>query len=267
MLRLGPNERNGREVHVAMGSLQWNQWAGKRRAIICDWELPDFFAFGLCSRACRLAATRDAVWRERAEILERTYHYEPTKLHEAVPVPRKAWWCSDSEDEDERAALPAPVPLPDEYVDPRADPSFGAGSPFQRYLSLAKFRNRVRVKLESLCVEDSWSEADRAKLQWLVNIAKESIEFAADEGWHDADSEPVEEYLQKCTVANAAREVVQFAIRQLDRGLSDHYVRNAAGRLIVYGFAHGVYIGFPGERQFEWEYALSGLQALDPENF
>ena len=43
--------------------------------------------------------------------------------------------------------------------------------------------------------------------------------------------------------------------------------RNAAGRLIVYGFAHGIYIGFPGERQFEWEYALSGLQALDPENF
>ena len=68
-------------------------------------------------------------------------------------------------------------------------------------------------------------------------------------------------------MANAAREVVQFAIRQLDRGLSDHYVRNAAGRLIVYGFAHGIYIGFPGERQFEWEYALSGLQALDPENF
>ena len=68
-------------------------------------------------------------------------------------------------------------------------------------------------------------------------------------------------------LANAAREVVQFAIRQLDRGLSDHYVRNAAGRLIVYGFAHGVYIGFPGERQFEWEYALSGLDALDPTYF
>ena len=65
----------------------------------------------------------------------------------------------------------------------------------------------------------------------------------------------------------AAREVVQFAIRQLDRGLSDHYVRNAAGRLIVYGFAHGVYIGFPGEREFEWEYALSGLDALDPAYF
>jgi hypothetical protein len=62
-------------------------------------------------------------------------------------------------------------------------------------------------------------------------------------------------------------QIVQFAIRELDRGLSDHYVRNAAGRLIVYGFAHGIYIGFPGERQFEWEYALSGLQALDPENF
>ena len=73
--------------------------------------------------------------------------------------------------------------------------------------------------------------------------------------------------LLKCTVANAAREVVQFAIRQLDRGLSDHYVRNAAGRLIVYGFAHGVYIGFPGEREFEWEYALSGLDALDPAYF
>ena len=77
----------------------------------------------------------------------------------------------------------------------------------------------------------------------------------------------VEEYLQKCTVANAAREVVQFAIRQLDRGLSDHYVRNAAGRLIVYGFAHGIYPGFPGSREFEWEYALSGLEALNPDNF
>ena len=108
----------------------------------------------------------------------------------------------------------------------------------------------------------------------MVNIAKESIEFAADEGWHDADSEPVEEYLQKCTVANAAREVVKFAICELDCGISDHYIRpgvrdggGAAGRLIVYGFAHGIYPGFPGSREFEWEYALSGLEALDPDNF
>ena len=61
--------------------------------------------------------------------------------------------------------------------------------------------------------------------------------------------------------------IVQFAIRELDRGLSDHYVRNAAGRLIVYGFAHGIYPGFPGSREFEWEYALSGLEALNPDNF
>ena len=54
---------------------------------------------------------------------------------------------------------------------------------------------------------------------------------------------------------------------QLDRGLADHYARNAAGRLIVYGFAHGIYPGFPGSREFEWEYALSGLEALNPLNF
>ena len=41
----------------------------------------------------------------------------------------------------------------------------------------------------------------------------------------------------------------------------------AAGRLIVYGFAHGIYPGFPGERQFEWEYALSGLDAINPAYF
>ena len=44
-------------------------------------------------------------------------------------------------------------------------------------------------------------------------------------------------------------------------------MRNAAGRLIVYGFAHGIYPGFPGSREFEWEYALSGLEALNPDNF
>ena len=54
----------------------------------------------------------------------------------------------------------------------------------------------------------------------------------------------------------------------LDQGVNDNgFLRNAAGRLIVYGFAHGIYPGFPGSREFEWEYALSGLEALNPDNF
>ena len=65
-----------------------------------------------------------------------------------------------------------------------------------------------------------------------------------------------------------SKEVVQFALRGLDQGVNDNgFLRNAAGRLIVYGFAHGIYPGFPGSREFEWEYALSGLEALNPDNF
>ena len=272
-IRRGPG---GGAVHVPMEALKWNSWAGKSRAIIGDWNLPSILALGVGSHACRLAATRDSVWRERAEILDRTYfagpqnHWQLPAVDALVPVPQKAWYCSDSEDEDERAAMPAPVPLPEEYVDPRRlDPGFAAKSPFQRYLSLAKFRNRVRVKLESLCDEGSWSEADRKKLQGLCDLAKESIEFASDEGWYDGDlPQPVGYYYQKCTLENAAKEVVQFALRGLDQGVNDNgFLRNAAGRLIVYGFAHGIYPGFPGSREFEWEYAPSGLEALNPDNF
>lgn len=264
--RRGPG---GGEVHVAMEALQWNSWAGERRASIGDWSLPSILAFGLCSRACRLAATRDAVWRKRAEVLERTYRFGSAQANDSVPIPKKNWYCSDSEDEAERAALPAPVPLPKEYVDPRQlDSTFAAKSPFQRYLSLAKFRNRVRTKLEALCDDkDSWSTADRGELLGLVDMAKSTIEFAVEEGYHD-EAQSVEECLQKCTVTNAAEQVVKFVIRELDRGVSDHGgLRNNAGRLIVYGFAHGIYPGFPGSREFEWEYALSGLESINPDNF
>ena len=36
---------------------------------------------------------------------------------------------------------------------------------------------------------------------------------------------------------------------------------------IVYGFAHGIYPGFPGSREFEWEYALTGFEAINPDYF
>ena len=127
-----------------------------------------------------------------------------------------------------------------------------------------------------MCDEDTWSEADNAKLQLLCDVAREAIEWRMNE-MVDAgpdNFQAMEEALAKCTVANAAREVVKFAICELDCGISDHYIRpgvrdggGAAGRLIVYGFAHGIYPGFPGSREFEWEYALTGFEAINPDYF
>ena len=187
-----------------------------------DAALADLLAFGLCSKACRRAATTDALWRERVGLLERT-HVCPSESADA------GLWRSQELDA---------------YVDPRIinPKAYAAYTCFRRYRSLAQIRNNVRWKLQRLRNEKHWTARDREKLAEVSNMAREALEGeqageAEDETLpkHDLTTctrHSFEDCFKFCESHVVARAIVQFAMRQLDGGV-DGQVRT----LIARGFA------------------------------
>ena len=187
-----------------------------------DAALTDLLAFGLCSKACRRAATTDALWRERVALLEQT--------HVCPSEPAGAWaWRSQELDA---------------YVDPRIiyPKAYAAYTCFRRYERLAEIRNNVRWKLQRLRNEKHWTARDREKLAEVSNMAREALEGeqageAEDETLpkHDLTTctrHSYEDCFKFCESHVVARTIVQFAMRQLDGGV-DGQVRT----LIARGFA------------------------------
>ena len=187
-----------------------------------DAALADLLAFGLCSKACRRAATTDALWRERVALLEQT-HVCPSESANA------GLWRSQELDA---------------YVDPRIinPKAYAAYTCFRRYRSLAQIRNNVRWKLQRLRNEKHWTARDGAKLAEVSNMAREALEGeqageAEDETLpkHDLTTctrHSYEDCFKFCESHVVARTIVQFAMRQLDGGV-DGQVRT----LIARGFA------------------------------
>ena len=147
------------------------------------------------------------------------------------------------------AALPADRRLPDEFVDPMLLDHDGylELTPFQQYLSLSRFRNRVHQRLISFGSEDSWNEADRRVLDDLVDNCELAIQVAVDSDLHHPGncSDSVEECLSQCTMVNCARHFVTCIYNRLEEGGVVGNVRD----LIIGGIANarypGKYLGSP----------------------